>query len=399
MLKKKIIAIFIIFFFFLGTGVLWAEENPDEKARNEIENKIQEYQKKLSELSQQRNTLSSQIQYMDTQISLTSYKIQETEQKVITTQKEIDILTSRIGGLDDSLNQLTKLLLKRIVEGYKKRSFSFFNLLLDSESANDFISRAKYLKTAQENNQKILVQVQSAKLNFEEQKKLREDKKIELDQLKITLNNQQIDLNNQKAAKQKLLADTQNDEATYQQLLNEAQRQLAAFKSFVETSGANSVIKANDFGSGSDGSYYSQRDERWAYKTIGYSSENILNVGCLLTSISMFAKKNGQDLTPSDIASDFDRFWGNTAWMRLPWVGIAGKQYVSLSISDIDQELNNGNYVIAGVLINNCYAGGNHFVLLTRKEGNDYIMHDPIYGPDVKFSTHYSSICSAATFK
>ncbi len=160
MLKKKIIAIFIIFFFFLGTGVLWAEENPDEKARNEIENKIQEYQKKLSELSQQRNTLSSQIQYMDTQISLTSYKIQETEQKVITTQKEIDILTSRIGGLDDSLNQLTKLLLKRIVEGYKKRSFSFFNLLLDSESANDFISRAKYLKTAQENNQKILVQVQ-----------------------------------------------------------------------------------------------------------------------------------------------------------------------------------------------------------------------------------------------
>ena len=89
-------------------------------------------------------------------------------------------------------------------------------MLLNSQSANDLISRMKYMKTAQQNNQKLLVQVQETKLNFEEQKNLREEKKIELDKLELQLNAQKDELDNQKVAKQKILADTQNDERIYQ---------------------------------------------------------------------------------------------------------------------------------------------------------------------------------------
>ncbi len=395
-MKKRIFYSILILIHILSVYLVVAQESTGDQ-KTELEKKIEEYQIKLQEIKQQKNTLSSQIQYMTTQIYLTSLKIQETEEKIENTKKEIDILTSRIDGLDDSLNYLSKLLLQRIVYGYKKKSVSILSLFLDSNNANDFLNRIKYLKTVQENNQKLLIQVQNTKINFEEQKKLREEKKTELDRLNKTLNDQKITLTSQKAAKQKLLIDAQNDEDIYQRLLAEAEKQLSAFKSFVKTSGASSIIAANGLGVGSDGNYYSQRDERWAYKTIGYSSENILNVGCLLTSVAMLAKKNGQDQTPLNIASEVDRFWGNTAWMRLPWVGVAGKNYAA--VSDIDQELANGNYVIVGVKIDNCYAGGNHFVVLIKKENGDYIMHDPIYGPDLKFSSHYSTICSSATFK
>jgi peptidoglycan hydrolase CwlO-like protein len=397
-MAKRLIFFFLMALFVFTTSFTYAEEDQNQQ-KNELEKKITEYQRKLDELRQQKNTLFSQIQYMDTQIYLTSLRIQETEDKITSTQKEIEALASRIEGLDSSLDYLSKLLLNKITEGYKQRSVSVFSLLLDSGNANDFLNRIKYLKIAQNNNQKLLIQVQQTKLNFEEQRTLREEKKMELDNLIDTLGEQKSNLDNQKAAKQKLLTDTQNDENTYQKLLSEAQKQLSAFKSFVQSSGANSTISANAFGTGSDGAYYSQRDERWAYKSIGYSSENVLNVGCLLTSIAMFAKKNGDNLTPLDLASDVNRFWGNTAWMQLPWPSVAGKRYSSLSISEIDQELANGNYVIVGVMINNCYAGGNHYVVLTKKDGSDYIMHDPIYGPDIKLSSHYSTICSAATFK
>ncbi|MCL4374690.1 hypothetical protein M1523_02410 [Patescibacteria group bacterium] len=365
-------------------------------SRTDLENKIQEYQQKLGEIGQQKNTLSSQIQYMDTQIYLTGLKIQETEAKIASTQKEIDLLTSKIEGLDQSLTYLSKLLLQRIVIGYKQRQVSFLSLLLDSGNAQELLTKLKYFKTTQEDNQKTLIRVQETKLNFEEQKKLREQKKVELDQLSQTLEEQKITLDSQKKQKQKLLADTQNDEATYQRLLANAEAQLQAFKSFVQGSGVG-VISANQLGTGSDGNYYSQRDERWAYKTIGYSNENVLDVGCLLTSISMVAKKNGQNVTPLDIAADTSRFWANTAWMNYPWPGVAGKSMVQ--VNDIDSELNSGNYVIAGVMINNCNYGGNHYVVLTKKDGDDYIMHDPIYGPDIKFHQYYSTICSAATFK
>lgn len=387
---STVILFFIIFLSFLSIGYVYSAEC-DDKTGSE---KINCLEQKLQQLKQQKNTLSSQIQYMDTQVYLRILQINETEQKITSTEKEINLLGSKIEGLDQSLDFLSKQLIQRIVVGYKKKPFSILSLLFDNKNADDFLNQVKYLKTAQDNNQKLLYRVQETKANAEEQKKSREEKKVELGRLTETLNFQKLSLNNQKGQKQKLLSDTQSDEATYQKLLAQAQAQLSGFKSFVSNTGAG-IISANQFGSGSDGSYYSQRDARWANQTIGYSNENILTVGCLLTSVSMVAKHYGDNVTPSNIASDQSRFYGYTAYMSLPWKSVAGRSYYSGV--NIDQELANGNYVIVGV--GGCASGGSHFVVLTKKDGDDYIMHDPIYGPDLKFSSHYSNICSTGTFK
>ncbi|PIX68400.1 hypothetical protein COZ40_03420, partial [Candidatus Roizmanbacteria bacterium CG_4_10_14_3_um_filter_39_13] len=362
---------------------------------------IKEYEKKLVDIRQQKNTLSTQIQEMDTQMYLTGLTIQRSEAKIIETQSEIEKLGSRIDNLDSSLNTLSKLLLQQITKSYKMRSISLVELLFETKDMNDLANKIKYLRSSQNNNQKLLVQVQEAKSSYEEQKVIREQKKQELDQLIISLNNQKVELKKQQALKQKLLADTNNDETTYQSLLTQAQAQLKGFKTFVSSSGSDSTIASNAFGNGSDGAYYSQRDARWANQTIGGSQESILNVGCLVTSVAMFAKKNGQNVSPTEIASDYSRFSGNFAYMKNPWPGVAGKTYVDFygSRANINQELDSGNYVIVGVYKYSCDYGGNHFVLLTKRDGDDYIMHDPIYGPDLKFSSHYSTICSAATFK
>lgn len=358
-------------------------------------------QEKLSGIRQQKNTLSSQIQEMDTQIYIKSLTIQKTEQKITQTQNEIETLTTRIDNLDLSLNNLSKNLIRRIVNGYKKHQPTLFDLFMNTGTASDLINIIKYQKTTQNNNQKLLIQVQEAKTNYEEQKLTRETKKKELDNLILTLQNQKNDLKNQQAQKQKLLADTNNDETTYQSLLAQAQAQAKGFKTFVQSSGGG-IIAANAFGNGSDGAYYSQRDERWANQAIGYSSNSILDVGCLLTSIAMFAKKHGENITPPDIAANPSRFYLSTAYMKNPWPGVAGKSYVDFfgSRANIGQELDAGNQVIVGISYSgSCSYGGDHFVLLTKKDGDDFIMHDPIFGPDLKFSSHYSAICSAATFK
>ncbi|QQG44541.1 MAG: hypothetical protein HYW86_01335 [Candidatus Roizmanbacteria bacterium] len=408
-MKKRIyiniLSIFFLFFIFFSpfllSKVLSVECKPgftyqDEKELEIIKNLCEQ---KVNDLRNKANTLSSQIQFMDTQVYLTTLKIKATEQKIIDTQKEIELINSRIEGLDNSLNYLSKMLLKRIVQGYKTQSTSLFNLFFDSDTANDFLSKVKYQKTTQENTQKLLVQVQESKLNFEEQKKLRETKKAELDLLQNTLNAQKQDLDNQKVQKQKLLADTRNDESTYQQLLATAQKQLAGFKSFVQTAGGG-AISANGFGSGSDGWYMSQRDQRWAYKTMGYSSDSILEVGCLITDVAMIMKKYGVDWTPANIASDPGYFFSNTAYMLHPsqfsWPN--GMKYSNIPISSIEDEIKNDRPVIVGL-----YAGkyGTHYVILKKLEGNDYIMHDPYYGPDKKFSDYYSkgSIFVAGVFR
>lgn len=232
---KKII-IFVVLFFLVIFSVR-AQDKTD------LEKKISEYQSKLQEIKQQKNTLSSQIQYMDTQIYLTSLQINQTEEKIVNTGKEIDLLGSRIEGLDQSLDYLSKVLIKRIIEGYKKKPLSIFSILFDNKNANDFLNEVKYLKTAQDNTQKLLYTVQETKTNAEEQKKLREEKKVELDKLNENLEQQKVDLDNQKLTKQRILTDTQNDERTYQSLLAKAQVEYAAIQGIVSGAGTETQIR------------------------------------------------------------------------------------------------------------------------------------------------------------
>lgn len=374
-------------------------ENTDDAQKKELEQKIQLYQSKLNEARSQKNTLSSQIQYMDAKIYLTGLQITETEKKIVTTQQEIEKLSTKIEGLDTSLDYLSKLLLQRVVASYKERQTSIFDVVLNSQKATTALSGLQYMRTAQDNNQKLLMHVQEAKLNFEEQKSLREKKKQELANLSEQLAQQKADLDVQKVNKQRLLEITKNDEATYSKLLADAQKQLAGFKSFVQTAGGG-VIPANGFGTGNGGWYYSQRDSRWAGVRMGDSNDSVLEVGCLITDIAMLMKKDGIDMTPADIASNSNYFFSNTAFMlhpsRFSWPN--GKSYVNVSVGAIDDELKNGRPVIVGV-----YHGqyGTHYLILKEQSGSDYIINDPYYGPDKKFSDLYSksSIFVAAVFK
>lgn len=392
---KQIILLFIVAVLLFATRASAQNCNSE----SECQNLIKEYEQKLSGIRTQKNTLSSQIQFFDTQIYLATLRIQDTEQKIKKTGEEIDTLNSKIVGLNDSLDYITKLLIKKIAEDYKRRSIPLISMVIDSSSANTLVNRMKYAKTAEENDRKLAYEVQQAKLNFEEQKNLREQKKIDLDKLISQLDEQKTLLNQQRSQKQKLLADTQSDEATYQRLLSQAQAQLSGFKSFVQSAGGGS-IGANAFGSGSDGAYYSQRDERWASKSMGNSSDSVMEVGCLVTSISMVMKKNGVDYTPLTIASNPSYFFANTAYMLFPgnfsWPN--NLRYSNISTGSIVDTLNGGRPVIVGV-----YAGayGTHYVVLLRTDGDDYIMHDPYYGPDKKFSDHYSksSIFIAGVFQ
>lgn len=359
----------------------------NDAARNDIQKKIDEYEQKLSEARNQKNTLSSQIDYMDTQIYLTQLKTEETTEKIETTEYEIDTLDDWIGDLDSSLDDLSKTMLQRIVAGYKTRQASVFDIIFDSSSASDLVNKLKYYEVARDTNKKVLLEVQEAKSNYEEQKKLREKKKEELDTLQNTLSAQEQSLKVQQEEKETLLAATKNDEANYSRLLEEAKRQIAAYKSFVAITGVGTV-SADGLGTGEGGWYLSQRDERWAGMRMGGSSESVLDVGCFITSIAMVMKFYGADYSPANIAGSSHYFLPGSAYMYVPstfngsWPN--GKSYRNIGSGDVSSYVDRGVPVIAGV------RGSSHYVVLKKVDGGDYIMNDPIYGPDKKVSDYYS---------
>jgi len=388
------------------------EEQDEEDTQEEIENiqeKIDKYEKKISKLQGQANTLQNEIAYMDNQINVTQLKIQnsianirKTEDRIEELSEGIENLGVRIDKLEKSISYQESILNSRMRERYKDRGNNMLMMFFGSETLNSLVKKTEYLKALEENDNKLIEQMGETKGNFETQKDIFEDKKDEQETLKAqleiekaNLDKYRSDLEGQKSAKDKLLKDTQNDEVKYQELLAEAESELASYAGFVQSAGGG-VIGSNAFGSGKEGWYYSQRDSRWATKTIGKSSETIYEVGCLVTSVAMLYRHYGYNTTPADIARENNRFWYRTAYMLIPWIPPDGKHYKEILKSSIDSELEDRPVAVKIEL-----GGDGHFVVLSEKSDGDYIMYDPWYGPDLKFSKYYSkgSISRAIVFK
>jgi len=189
------------------------------KSTDECNRLIAETEQKLSVVRDQKKTLASQIEFADTQIYLTTLRIQDVERKITQTADEVESLKGRIVTLNSSLDYISKLLLEKIIEGYKRREIPLFSIFIDPDNASTMINRLKYAKVVEENDRKLAFKVQQAKLNFEQQQNLREQKQEELNKLSASLEQQEAALENQKAQKQQLLRTTQNDEQTFQVLL------------------------------------------------------------------------------------------------------------------------------------------------------------------------------------
>lgn len=389
MLRKGIFTIFIVILLFSFTR--WVLSLECEQIADTGQRKAC-LEQKVKELGQTAGTLTSEIQYMNTQIALTALKIQQTEEKIQTTQKEVDILTSRIEGLDTSLNYLSKLLLQRVVDGYKQRSISLFSLFFDSANANDFISRIKYQRTAQENNQKLLVQVEQTKLNFEEQKKLREEKKIELDSLRSILDNQKVSLNNQKASKQKFLEITQNDERIYQRLLEQTRAEYAAIQGIIAGGGSETeirqvtkgetiayVIQGASCNSSGGHLHFIVQDNGSVVNPFGY----LKSVDYRNCSGSSCGSGDGDSFNPSgnwdwplNPSIELEQGYGSTWGVRNTWVG---RIYSFHNGIDINGSSNSVVAVADGTLYRGGYSVGCtlSYVKLAHKNSNitTYYLH------------------------
>lgn len=284
----------LIFIFFAKTPTLFAE-TPAEKYQK-LQQEIDELSKKLTEAQNRAKTLSNQIVYMDNQIRLTVLKIQDTTEQIVKMGEEIKILAGRIGKLETSLTDISELLIDRVVATYKRNHVPFTFALLSADGFSDFISRAKYLALVQAHDKKLLYEVQTTKSDFEDQKKLLEDKKAELDLLQQKLEVQQVSLNQQKQDKEALLVVTRNDEKSYQKLLEEARNEQAA----IHTAMKQAILQLKDG---------TPVDEGKEIAIMGNSGAPSCSTGAHL---HFEVTKNGDRQNPTDYLKQNDVSWDNS---------------------------------------------------------------------------------------
>ena len=384
--------VFFTFFFLHSLPQSLALECGDTLPEDEAQLKdyIANCQQKIADLKGQQQTLATAIDYFQTQINLTLAKINSTQNELNKLKLEINDLSSKIDSLNLSLADLSQIFAQRVRQTYIRTvTYSPFYHLFLPQNLDQLLTQFKYLEKLQHHDQEVLISLEKSRLDFDQQKQLKQQKQQQIEQLQHQLQRQQQTLAQQKAAKAKLLRDTKNSELRYRQLLSQAQAQLAAFSRFVSLQGGASLL-TNQTQCDDWGCYYNQRDSQWGKLAIGLSSSPMAEYGCLVTSMAMIASHYHQNLSPKDIALSSNPFWGNTAYMLQGTWTVNGvtmtRTRVGYGLSTLDQELAKGKPVIVGL-----YSGPDHFIVVKHKEGNDYLINDPFVknGKDIKLTSKY----------
>jgi hypothetical protein len=128
--------------------------------------------------------------------------------------------------------------------------------------------------------------------------------------------------------------------------------------------------------------FYLQRDERWRNERIA-GGETLGEVGCTVSSLAMALDHYGISFTPRTLNEELKSHGGYTPRGWLKWLVVEkvsnGKVRVDVlarpTHDDLDAALRAGEPILAKVFIKRVIP---HWVLLVGKEGQEYLMRDPL---------------------
>lgn len=203
---------------------------------DDLGKKIKELESKISELKSQENSLSAQIAVMDSQIELAQARINSTQKEISDLTLDIDSATKRVNNLENSLENVSRVLINRIVATYQTGGVEAIHILLVSNDITDLFSRSNYLKLVQAHDKKLMYNAQQARNDYENQKNIFESKKLKVEALGAQLEEFNNQLDAERANKEKLLEQTKGSEANYQALLAEAKAEFEAIQGIISGS-------------------------------------------------------------------------------------------------------------------------------------------------------------------
>ena len=382
----------------LVIGIIFLVSPYSTLAEDNVENKEQEVlelERRLSETRSKKNTLSSQVEYLNGQIRLTTLNIANTEAKIDSLEESIKDLGDKIMRLDSSLDNISRLLLERIVASYKysvqaqSAVDSPFYLLLSSNGFDELFRKSRQLSIVEEYDTNLLLAVESSKSGFEKQKELRELKQEQLAQLQDKYTDQKQVLGSQTAAKNQLLEVTKNDEKKFQELLASARSELEAIRAIIVGGGKEeeagevnegdriaSVISGASCNSSGGHLHFivssnGNTSNPFNYLKGGIENENCSGSGCGSGDGDGFSP-SGDWNWPIDPKIIFSQGYGSTWAVRNTWVGQIYSAHNGIDIRSASSLTVKA--VKAGTLYRGSYLGANgcrlQYVKLDHKDSD-----------------------------
>ncbi len=188
-------------------GDLQSQQQQVNAEKAGVESQIKEIKREKTARVQELNKLNSELNAVQQTLDGINAEIASTEEQIAFTEMEINNKQRDYDGRMAIFNL-------RLKEMYQYGEVNFLEVLLQSSSLSDFLTRFEYLKYIANNDKKLLDEVTALKNGLEEQKKSLDDMKVSLE----------VNKKNQMAKSAELATATQ----AQQQLVNQINSDLNA---------------------------------------------------------------------------------------------------------------------------------------------------------------------------
>ena len=236
-MKRKIISIILVFVILQYFCIfVFAEDSQSNEITNNATNEVSLEEQK-QEVDDKIEAANTELEYVQDELSATLLKIQELEDRIMSYEKDIEELGNEMQTLQASIDDATvklqvasqsydeksDMLAKRLVALYESGEVDYLDVLLNSKSITDFLSRYYIIQEIVEYDNVLLQQVQEEKENIDLTRQKLENEQGEIKIIKAKSEQTSIVLENMKTLQQSYINELSDDEKALQE-------QITAFK-------------------------------------------------------------------------------------------------------------------------------------------------------------------------
>lgn len=348
----------------------------------------------LATAAAQTQSLADQLKVLDDSAALKTATIADVSRKAAAARRELAGINTELTAL-----QRKRVTAQRRLAGYARLDYMGFvpneySVIASDNSLTDNLAVTAYLGNYQATAAKSLTTLTQASDQIAAKRKIVLATYGRLDELDAESQQDSADLAAVRQAKQRLLAQTEGNENVFRAQFEALRKQLEETGAFARS--ARDRIKSRVWDD--SGYYFNQLDSRWIDGRLGFSqSSTIGDYGCGLASLAMVYKYYGIQTDPTDLNTKLKNT-GAFVDDLLDWRNAPAASGGALTLVNspypvgqvdwnlINSQLDSGNPVIVYL---RRLGQQSHYVVLTRRSGTGYLMHDPIEGPFLRFGDHY----------
>ena len=232
---KKIVSL-ILLIAILSISVLSIAATTSElnEQKEDLQGQIDENEEKINTIDNEMDSVLLEIEKLDNEIMAKEEEIENLNTELTNLNNEISELETKLNEEQAKYDEQYETLCTRLVAQYKMGNTSYLDVLLNSKSLSDFISKYYIIGKIADYDTKLLDQIEEQKNTIETSKKEVETKKSEVSEKQAQVKTEEIKLTNDRTNKNKYVSQLTDEQKALQEQIDKYNDEMQALEKEIQ---------------------------------------------------------------------------------------------------------------------------------------------------------------------